>query len=268
MILINDIKINKKNFPDNSQNIKFPISAVENFSEVSIAWHYEDDSELFTLICLKRYLDENYPNKNVILYMPYLVNARMDRVKDREDVFTLKYFCEIINSLNFKRVYIFDAHSNVAPALLDRVVNLSAEDDIRNAIFQVSKNEENLLLFFPDEGAMKRYSSMFSLPYAFGIKKRDWKTGKIEGLDIIGEDIKGKDVLIIDDICSKGGTFYRAAKALKEAGANHIYLYVSHCEDTIFRGEIFNSQWIDKVFTTDSIFPPSMQTEQIEILKD
>ena len=264
MIIVNGYTIHydAKRFPDGSLSLKLP--SFDLVDEFNVSWHYEGDAELFTLICVRRH----YFNKKMILYMPYCPHARMDRVKERDDVFTLKYFCEIINSLDFKRVYIFDAHSNVAPALLDRVVNLSAEDDIRNAIFQVSKNEENLLLFFPDEGAMKRYSSMFSLPYAFGIKKRDWKTGKIEGLDIVGEDIKDKDVLIIDDICSKGGTFYRAAKALKEAGANHIYLYVSHCEDTIFHGEIFNSQWIDKVFTTDSIFPPSMQTEQIEILKD
>lgn len=256
------IHYDARRYPDGSLSLKLP--PLYDVLEPTVVWHYEGDSELFTLICIRRH----YEDKEMVLYMPYCPHARMDRVKDSEDVFTLKYFCEIINSLNFKIVYIFDAHSSVAPALLDRVVNLSAEDDIRNAIFQVSKNEENLLLFFPDEGAMKRYSSMFSLPYAFGIKKRDWKTGNIEGLDIVGEEIKGKDVLIIDDICSKGGTFYRAAKALKEAGANHIYLYVSHCEDTIFRGEIFNSQWIDKVFTTDSIFPPSMQTEQIKILKD
>lgn len=38
--------------------------------------------------------------------------------------------------------------------------------------------EENLMMFYPDEGAMKRYSALADKPYAFGIKKRDWATGR------------------------------------------------------------------------------------------
>ena len=113
-----------------------------------------------------------------------------------------------------------------------------------------------MIAFYPDEGAMKRYSGLLDLPYAFGIKKRDWKTGVIKGLDVAGstELIEGNDVLIIDDICSRGGTFYFSAKKLKELGAKNVYLYVTHCEKTIFDGEIFTSGLIERVYTTNSIF--------------
>lgn len=116
--------------------------------------------------------------------------------------------------------------------------------------------DETPFLFYPDEGSMKRYSGLINSPYAFGVKKRDWKTGNIEGLDVIGaeDQIKGKDILIIDDICSRGGTFYHSAKKLKELGANKIYLYVTHCENTIFEGELLTSGLIERVFTTDSIY--------------
>ena len=59
------------------------------------------------------------------------------------------------------------------------------------------------LMFYPDEGAGKRYSGMIPLPYCFGIKKRDWKTGQILGLDVAGDidSIAGKNILIVDDIC-------------------------------------------------------------------
>jgi ribose-phosphate pyrophosphokinase len=115
-------------------------------------------------------------------------------------------------------------------------------------------------MFYPDEGAMKRYSSESELPYAFGMKKRDWKTGKIEGLDIINIDnIVGKDVLIVDDICSRGGTFYHSAKALKAAGAKSVSLYVTHCEETITLGEMAASDGlVDHVYTTRSIFPEKL----------
>jgi ribose-phosphate pyrophosphokinase len=112
-------------------------------------------------------------------------------------------------------------------------------------------------LFFPDEGAMKRYSGNSPLPYAFGLKKRDWETGQILGLELINADaIKGKRVLIVDDICSRGGTFYHSAKALKEAGAASVALYVTHLEETVLLG-VLNPELIDRVYTTPSIFPAS-----------
>ena len=116
--------------------------------------------------------------------------------------------------------------------------------------------EKTLVAFYPDEGSMKRYSGMINMPYAFGIKKRDWETGKIQGLDIINGDlVKGKNVLIIDDICSRGGTFLHSAKALKEAGANRIFLYVTHAEKTMVEGEMYNNpDLVERIYTTDSIF--------------
>ena len=103
---------------------------------------------------------------------------------------------------------------------------------------------------------MKRYSEDIDMPYAFGIKKRDWKTGKILGLDLMNKEVvEGKDVIIIDDICSRGGTFYHTAKALKEAGAKNVYLFVTHCEKTVLDGELITSGLIKGLYTTDSILP-------------
>ncbi len=51
---------------------------------------------------------------NVSLDMPYIPNARQDRVKGENDVFTLKYFAEFINSLDFDRVFVLDPRSNVS----------------------------------------------------------------------------------------------------------------------------------------------------------
>jgi ribose-phosphate pyrophosphokinase len=103
---------------------------------------------------------------------------------------------------------------------------------------------------------MKRYSDMINMPYAFGIKKRDWETGKILGLDIMNTElVKGKNILIIDDICSRGGTFLHAAKALKAAGANRIFLYVTHAEKTMVEGEMYNNlDLVEKIYTTDYTF--------------
>lgn len=194
------------------------------------------------------------------LFLPYIPNARMDRVKQEDEVFTLKWFAEFINSLAFDKVTVIDPHSNVATALIDNVYVVEPERQIRGAIDMVceetdSSLQDGLILCYPDEGAAKRYSEMMEREYVFGIKYRDWRTGKIERLELTTpEKVAGKNVLIVDDICSRGGTFTHMAKALKEAGADKVYLYVTHCENTIFNGSVLTDGLIEHVYTTDSIY--------------
>jgi ribose-phosphate pyrophosphokinase len=278
MIQLNEHIIGNDRFPDGTLLMKLPFSPKPSNE---IHWHYENDAELFKLICLVKTMREMYKGVRIDLFMPYLPNARQDRIKNPEDVFTLKYFCEIINSLEFDTVFVTDVHSNVGLALLDRVREIKPWEQIHNALTKITFMEtgdvmhearekcyKNLLLFYPDEGAMKRYSGEMGMPFVFGVKKRNWETGAIEGLDLMGsvEDIKGKNILIIDDICSKGGTFYHSAKRLKEAGAANIYLYVTHCENTIYEGELLKEDSLIKhIFTTNSLL--TAPNEKITIVE-
>ena len=278
MIQLNEHIISNDRFPDGTLLMKLPFSPKPSNE---IRWHYENDAELFKLICLVKSMREMYKGVRIDLFMPYLPNARQDRVKNPEDVFTLKYFCEIINSLEFDTVFVTDVHSNVGLALLDRVREIKPWGQIHNALTKITFMEtgdvmheareecyKNLLLFYPDEGAMKRYSGEMGMPYIFGVKDRDWKTGQIKRLNLAGDVsmIEGKNILIIDDICSKGGTFYYAAKELKEAGAANIYLYVTHCENTIYEGELLKEDSLIKhIFTTNSLL--TAPNEKITIVE-
>lgn len=248
MIWVNGKEITQDHFSAGELKIKL---FGNGRSRVDLVWHYENDAEFFTVACIREY----YATQDCILYLPYLPHARMDRVKNPEDVFTLKTFAHLINSLNFERVYVWDAHSNVGPALIDRCHDVNALTWIQEAITQLGHAKDSICLFFPDEGAQKRYGTMFpDYAQAFGIKKRNWETGKIEGYMIVGEDIvKGKNVLIIDDICSYGNTFIKAAEAVRAAGAIDISLYITHCEDAISKGDIFKNNLFEKVFTTGSL---------------
>lgn len=253
MIIVGGVEIKQNHFPDNTLLIKFDPNGdkFNSHGNIMIEWYYENDAELFTLICLKRHIDKKYPNCFCELKIPYICHARMDRVKSDEDVFTLKYFCEVINSLDFKIVHVRDAHSNVSLALLDNVQDEGVAHYIHKAIDASGAD----VIFYPDEGSMKRYSANSTLPYTFGIKQRDWETGKILSLDIINvENIEGKNVLIIDDICSRGGTFFHSAQVLKKVGVKDIYLYVTHAENTMITGDMYNSDLIKHIYTTDSIF--------------
>lgn len=258
MIKVGNVEIKQGQFPDGTLLMKFDPNGDEfdTRGNILVEWYYENDAELFSLICVKRHLDRVYSYSDVVLEMPYIPHARMDRIKSDADVFTLKYFCEVINSLNFKVVHVRDAHSNVSLALLNNVV----DEGVRGYVVAAAKESGAEALFFPDEGAMKRYSEHFAVPYAFGMKKRDWETGKILGLDIINaENIKDKNVLIVDDICSRGGTFFHAAKALKAAGAKSVSLYVTHLERTVILGEMASTDGlVDHIYTTKSIFPEEL----------
>lgn len=261
MIKVNGVVVTPTNFPDGTKLIK---CLPEWFGTADIKWYYESDEELFTLYAVTKHLQ----NLGIAcsLYMPYAPNARFDRTKRMEEVFTLKYFADFINSLNYEEVAILDPHSTVAEALFDRCSVRKPFHAIQNAIYKSNPD----VIFFPDEGAMKRYSDIVPESCGrrvFGIKNRDWATGEIKGLSLYGDvdALKGAKVLIIDDICSKGGTFYHSAKALREAGAAAIDLYVTHCEHTIFEGELLKSNLINKIYTTNSIF--YKEHEKIEVFE-
>lgn len=262
MIKYNGKPVEPGHFPDGTLLMKEEAAA----GEATLTWLFENNEELVALYFLTKHLQSKGVS-DITLRMPYIPNARQDRVKGPEDIFTLKYFAELINSLQFKRVVVLDPHSHVSEALLDRLEIHTPKKNVEQVLAKLSEDgAENILMFYPDEGAMKRYAGMFDRPYAFGIKKRDWATGQILGLEVSGqaELVKGSTVLIVDDICSKGGTFYYSGKALKELEAKEVYLYVSHCENTILQGEILKSDVIERVYTTDSIF--TKRNEKVEVI--
>ena len=251
MIKINDRIIPPLKFPDGTFVLREIPAPAKKDCFMVVEWYYESEEELALLFYLTMHIKKY--GLPIDLYLPYIPNARMDRVKTDDEVFTLKYFAEFINSLGFNKVFVLDPHSNVSTALINNVKLLSPFSKILTAMSNI--NDSNIVLFYPDEGAMKRYSAIIERPYAFGIKRRDWKSGEIVGFDIVNRDVvNGKNVLIVDDICSKGGTFTHSARALKEAGATDIYLYVTHCENTIYKGDLLQDDSIKKIYTTDSLF--------------
>lgn len=260
MIYLNDVPVTQDYFPDGTLHPVLGQDECSVYCGFKISWFYESDAELFTLICLKGWVDENFPGSEVELFMGYVPHARMDRVKKYTEIFTLKHFCKTINDMNFYAVYIIDPHSNVTSALLDRVTVFQPIDNIEKAIKESSAE----VLFYPDEGAAKRYNGIFDMPTTFGVKDRDWGTGRINSLILMNpEMVAGKRILIVDDICSYGNTFARAAKALRNAGAVSVDLYVTHCEPNIFKGSLYTEHPypVDHIYTTDTLLEKPIEVD-------
>ena len=277
MIKVNDTVIDIQHFSDGSQKlvgIHIPerLKGDKYTSLFEIVWKYENESELVTLIYIVNYIRDIYVRNNYItLQMLWVPNARMDRVESENDVFTLKYFSQIINSLKFNKVIVLDPHSRVTNALIDRVKVVPAEHFIQKAIKEITtkytfeKDFNDYLVCFPDNGAFERYSNLKcfdGFTKIFGKKHRDWETGKIVKLDLnVDEDVvRGKNVFIVDDMISSGETLYQFIQKLKSYGALQVYIYCSHLENRIMTEpennlhQLLDAGGIRCIFTTDSLF--------------
>jgi ribose-phosphate pyrophosphokinase len=253
MILLNGQEIKFESFPNGETRIVEPMNFQFYEPFQHLLFKYENDSDLIRLFLTKKYMENRNFNavRLTIAYMPY---SRMDR-SENGSPFTLKYISEFINDLGFTSVEVIEPHSDVTTALLNRAtanfVNFKLIEEVKK---EVLFDEDTDYLVFPDAGAQKRYSKMKSKNQLVCFKNRDFETGKITSLDLVGDvlytDFKA---VIVDDLCSYGGTFMATAEELIEAGAQEIYLLVAHCEESIFKGKIFETDVIDKVFTTNSI---------------
>ena len=284
MITINGIEIVRKTFPDGSLCLLDLNNSLLNPNKnYEIVWLYEGDYEIFMLICIVKHLrSKMYNNVSFNLTMPYVVNSRLDRTHSDNEVFTLKYFADIINDLKFNKVVIVDPHSIVSEALIDNVCVLRPSNIISNVIdkmrslndFEIGKQYINLVrelvIYFPDDGAYKRYKDLpcfKNFNCIYGKKERDWNTGKILGIEIydkngskLTNEIENCDVLMVDDIISYGGTLAYSADKLKEMGAAHISAYATHVENSVLdeeKGTLlkrYKDKIIDTVYTTNSIY--------------
>ena len=255
-----------KTFPDGTPLLESFSTKINIDKPTKVLFKYEGDSELFRLMCIVRDLQEKGAT-DISLILTYIPNARMDRVHDDADVFTLKYFAEFINSLNFTKVYVLDAHSDVSLALINRCVNIQPIDYIKYVMELLDFNEEEDFICYPDAGCKKRLEDKIKFPSVFGNKHRDWKSGKILGTDIYGDDLSklnGARVLFVDDICAYSGTAKFTLEKLKQYGVDKCYCFFTHVEDSIFGSDnwqktgegvptLLYSDLADGIYLTDSL---------------
>lgn len=258
MISINGKIYKKESFGDGTLKCETPevpkfwiVNGDYDCPKYKFTWCYDSDDELFQLWCLVKHLEQVDRGASKTLTMPYIPHARQDRnVSGR--LFTLKYFSEILNQMDFDEVYVLDPHSDVSKALIDRVVE--QYDPFNYESFK-SAYVDSLQFMFPDNGAAKKYVSKNLGDYIVGIKHRN-QEGRIDSYAMSGLKDTTKVVVIRDDICSYGGTFSAAAKELKSKGVEKIILCVSHCELNIIKGDVLD--YIDELYTTDSLLDMSV----------
>ena len=202
--------------------------------------------------------------KLINVFIPYFPAARQDRVMISGEPLSVKVYADILNSLKLNKVTVFDAHSEVTPALLDNCEVIPNHAFIAEVLEKIGKEVK---LISPDGGALKKIYKVSE--YLGGVevvecsKSRDVKTGKLSGFKVYNDDLKGMDCLIVDDICDGGGTFVGLAEELKKKNAGKLYLAVSH---GIFNKgfDVFQKDF-EKIFTTNSF--REFDNEMVEVVK-
>lgn len=199
------------------------------------------------------------------LFCAYFPGCRSDRVNEKNEgeALSSQVYADLVNSQMFNSVVIFDPHSDVTPAVLQRRRVVNNHAFVRGILTDFNND---FCFVSPDAGANKKIDDLAQ--YIGGNhrviradKKRDVETGKlVPGQCVVFDTdgyIKGRTCIVVDDICSRGGTFIALSKELKALGASSVILIVSHYEGVADQSAL-QAAGIDKVFTTTSLIGPTL----------
>lgn len=251
-----DIQFKSIIFPDGQPHIKMDVESAKKLNKqapLQIIARIASANDLMMLLFVKNTLD-HMEFEQVSLHISYLLAARMDRVMMDGEPFSLKVIAAIINQANFKKIRIFDPHSEVATALIERSYTTTNHLYVKDCLqhYFTTNNQTQFCFVSPDGGALKKIHKLTQQLNIKDVvecmKERDVKTGQLTNFKVFSESLNGKTCFIIDDICDGGGTFIGTAAALKNLGAPKIILVVSH---GIF-SKGYKLENVDEIYTTDS----------------
>lgn len=269
MITLNGKKVEFQTFPNKETRLDLDKSLLREVNKV--IWKFEANGDIFELLQFDAVMTQMCEDYNLyISYMPY---SRMDRIEQENTAYSLEIMACIINMLSsVHNIYIFDPHSPKTLDLLTYEGTLNAhctkELDFSLAKHVLDETADKWIVF-PDAGAAKRYNMDDYENVIICEKKRDFKTGQILGISAHIKKQEGtasvdSDLYIIDDICSKGGTFIGCLDAISNdlnLTPRNKTLIVSHLEKMAFEGDIFSR--FDTVTSTDSMWVDLVQLSKL-----
>ncbi len=205
--------------------------------------------------------------KRINVIMPFLYGGRQHKRAARESLDCASAMIELQN-LGVTNIITFDAHdARVANAIpLTGFENVHPYYQLMKSILRevpdIQVDKEHLMMISPDEGGIHRnlyYSTLFGLDLGIFVKRRDFSRivngrNPIVAHEFIGSSVKGKDVLIMDDMLSSGDSILDIAKELKRRKANRVFAGVTFAmfTDGIKQfDQYYKKGLIDKIFSTN-----------------
>ena len=208
--------------------------------------------------------------KRVSVIMPMLYKGRQHKRSSRESLDCAMMLQELHN-MGVENFITFDAHDprvmNAIPLCGFESIS-PAYQMIKAAINNVDNlkiNKDNIMIISPDEGGMSRciyYSTVLGVELGMFYKRRDFSRivdgrNPIIAHEFLGDNVEGKDVIIVDDMISSGESMIEVATKLKELKAARIYIFSAFglfCNGFDAFDKAFQEGIIDRVFTTNLIY--------------
>lgn len=205
--------------------------------------------------------------KRITAVMPYYGYARQDRKTRARDPITAKLIANILTASGANRVVTMDLHAGQIQGFFDIPVDHLPGVPIIAEYF-LNKGLENPVVVSPDLGGVTRARDLaerIGAPIAI-IDKRRPEPNVAEVMHIIG-DVKGKSVIMIDDIIDTAGTITMGAEALLERGAKEVYACCTHPVLSGPAVERLKKSPIKEVVVTNTIpLPPEKNFDKIKVL--
>ena len=198
--------------------------------------------------------------------MPFYGYARQDRKDQPRVPITAKLVANLLVAAGANRVLTMDLHAQQIQGFFDIPVDhLYAAPVMYDYLKR--KSLPDLVVVSPDIGGLKMahaYSQVLGVGLAIVAKRRKSAT-EIESMTMIGE-IRGKTVLMVDDLTETAGTLTAAADLLKKKGARRIYACVSHAILNDLGINRLRKSKIDELITTDTVLRPAIDGVKITTL--
>ena len=191
--------------------------------------------------------------RNIVAVIPYFGWARQDR-KDKPRVcIGAKLVADLLSVAGIDRLITMDLHADQEQGFFNVPVDHLYASTIMMPYIS-SLNLKNLCIATPDVGGSKRasvYAKYFDCPLVLCNKTRKC-ANVVSEMQVIG-DVKGKDVILVDNIVDTAGTITMAANLMKEKGANSVRAIASHCVMSGPASERIQDSVIEEMVFTDSI---------------
>jgi ribose-phosphate pyrophosphokinase len=216
---------------------------------------------LIYLDCLRR-----ASARRITAVIPYFGYARQDRKDEGRVPITAKLVANMITTAGANRVLAIDLHAHQLQGFFDIPLDHLTGELVLSKYFR-DMQIDKLTVISPDVGNMKtasRYAVSLGGELAIVHKKR-LSGSKVNAQEIIGE-VRGRNILMVDDIIATAGTVCSAASLVKERGAERIYVGATHGIFAPQAVERLNSAPIDQVVVTDTI-PLSERSRKIRGIK-
>ncbi len=191
--------------------------------------------------------------RNIIAVMPYFGYARQDRKDKPRTSIGAKLMCNLLTTAGVSRLITMDLHADQIQGFIEVPVDHLFASNVFIPYIK-SLNLDNICIASPDTGGTKRastYAKALDCDLATGFKQRV-KQNEVASLQILG-DVKGKNVILVDDIIDTAGTLCKAAESIKEMGAKSVRAMCAH---GLFSGDAIdriNASVLDEVFITDTV---------------